>query len=135
MSVRLIHPDGVARVPVHHQVTIAQGSKVINMAGQVSWDADAHLVGAGDLTAQTEQAYLNVAACLRIAGATTADLTGVVLYVVDLDPAKLQQVSQGSRRASERLGVSFQHPGTYIGVTSLFDPNYLIEIVGTAVID
>jgi enamine deaminase RidA (YjgF/YER057c/UK114 family) len=76
-----------------------------------------------------------VPACLRSVGATTANLTGAVLYIVDLDPAKLKQVSEGIRRASERLGVSFQHPGTYIGVTSLFDPNYLIEIVGTAVID
>ena len=135
MSVSLINPEGVARVNVHHQVTVATGSRIINMAGQVSWDANAQLVGAGDLIAQTEQAYLNVAACLRGAGATTADLTGAVLYIVDLDRARLEQVSQGIRRASERLGVSFQHPGTYIGVTSLFDPNYLIEIVGTTVID
>lgn len=135
MTLRLIHPEGVVRTDAHHQVSVARGSTMISMAGQVSWDADGRLVGAGDLAAQAEQAYLNVAAALRGPGATTDDLTGVTVYVVGLGPDTMPLVLAGVQRAAERLGATFQHPGTYVGVTSLFDPDYVVEIQGTAVVD
>jgi hypothetical protein len=42
---------------------------------------------------------------------------------------------QGRARAAERLGVVLQQPGTYIGVSSLYSPSFLIEIHATAVVD
>jgi hypothetical protein len=42
-------------------VSIATGSKLVFMAGQVAWDADGTLVGEGDLAAQVEQGSLNAA--------------------------------------------------------------------------
>ena len=135
MSIQLINPDGIVNLPVHHQASVATGSKIISLAGQVSWDADAQLIGKGDLAAQSEQAYLNVAAALRGLGATTDDLSHVTVYVVGYTPATGKQVMEGRRRAAERLGVEFQHPGTFVGVTSLFDPDYLIEVQATAIVD
>ena len=135
MSVELINPDGVVNVPVHHQVSVATGSKLISLAGQVSWDESAQLIGKGDLVAQSEQAYLNVAKALHGAGATTDDITHVTVYVVGYNPQTGKQVMEGRRRAAERLGVEFQHPGTFVGVTSLFHPDYLIEVQATAAVD
>ena len=135
MTVHLVNPEGIVKVPVHHQASVAQGSKIISLAGQVSWDADARLVGKGDLTAQSEQAYLNVAQALKELGATTDDITRVTVYVVGMTPETVAQVMAGRRRAFEALGVEFQHPGTFIGVTSLWDPDYLIEVEATAVLD
>lgn len=135
MSVQLINPDGIVNLPVHHQMSMAQGSKLISLAGQVSWDADAQLVGKGDLTAQTEQAYLNVAQALRAMGASTRDITRVTVYVVGMNPENQKHVMDGRQRAADRLGVDFQHPGTFVGVTSLWHPDYLIEIEATAVLD
>jgi enamine deaminase RidA (YjgF/YER057c/UK114 family) len=135
MSIRLINPDGIVNLPVHHQASVATGSTIISLAGQVSWDANAQLIGKGDLAAQSEQAYLNVAQALRGLGASTDDITQVTVYVVDYSPAAGKQVMEGRRRAAERLGVGFQHPGTFVGVTSLFDPDYLIEVQATAVVD
>lgn len=135
MSVLLINPDGIVNLPVHHQASVATGSKIISLAGQVSWDADAQLIGKGDLTAQSEQAYLNVATALRRLGATTDDLSHVTVYVVGYTPATGKQVMKGRRRAADRLGVVFQHPGTFVGVTSLFHPDYLIEVQATAIVD
>ena len=135
MTVHLVNPDGIVKVPVHHQASVAQGSKVISLAGQVSWDADALLVGEGDMTAQSEQAYLNVARALRELGATTNDITRVTVYVVGMTPDTVAQVMAGRRRASDALGVEFQHPATFIGVTSLWDPDYLIEVEATAIIE
>ncbi|MEF2977286.1 RidA family protein [Subtercola sp. YIM 133946] len=105
------------------------------LAGQVSWDADGRLVGEGDLTAQSEQAYLNVARALIELGASTDDMTRVTVYVVGMTPESTAMVMAGRRRASDALGVEFQHPGTFVGVTALWDPNYLIEVEATAIID
>lgn len=135
MSVQLIDPEGIVNLPVHHQASVARGSTFISLAGQVSWDADAQLVGKGDLAAQSEQAYLNVAIALRGLGASIEDITHVTVYVVGYTPVTGKQVMEGRRRAADRLGVDFQHPGTFVGVTSLFDPDYLIEVQATAVVD
>ena len=135
MAVELIHPAEVIRLDGHHQVSVATGSKLISLAGQVSWDAEGQLIGEGDLAAQTEQCYLNVAASLAGAGATMNDITGLTHYIVGLDPEKGELVEQGRARAAERLGVVLQQPGTYVGVTSLWAPPYLIEIAATALVD
>ena len=135
MTVELINPEGIVNLPVHHQASVATGSKIISLAGQVSWDANAQLVGKGDLAAQAEQAYLNVAKALSGLGAGMDDLTQVTVYVVGYTPAAGKQVMEGRRRAADRLGMNFQHPGTFVGVTSLFDPDYLIEVQATAIID
>ena len=135
MSIRLINPEGIVNLPVHRQASVATGSTIISLAGQVSWDADAQLVGKSDLAAQSEQAYLNVAQALRSLGASTEDITHVTVYIVGYTPTTGKQVMEGRRRAADRLGVNFQHPGTFVGVTSLFDPDYLIEIQATAVVD
>ena len=135
MSVELINPEGIVNLPVHHQASVAQGSKIISLAGQVSWDTDAQLVGRGDVAAQSEQAYLNVAQALHALGASTRDITRVTAYIVGLNPEIQKAVMDGRRRAAERLGIEFQHPGTFVGVTSLWNPDYLIEVEATAVID
>ena len=63
------------------------------------------------------------------------DITGLTHYIVGLDPGKGELVEQGRARAAERLGVVLQQPGTYVGVTSLWAPPYLIEVQVTALID
>jgi enamine deaminase RidA (YjgF/YER057c/UK114 family) len=135
VAVELIHPAGVIKVDPHHQISVATGSRFISMAGQVSWDTEGEVVGEGDLAAQTEQCFMNVAAALAGAGATMEDVTGMTVYIVDLDTAKGELVMQGRARAAERLGVVLQQPGTYIGVSSLWAPSFLIEIDATALVD
>ncbi|MBN9738293.1 MULTISPECIES: RidA family protein [unclassified Pseudonocardia] len=134
MTVELVHPERVNRVDVHRQVATAQGSRTVYLAGQVSWDTEGTLVGPGDVAAQAEQCYLNVAAALDAVGATAADLAKVTVYVVGLDEAKAGQFVVGRERAAARLGVEFQQPSTWIGVTSLAAPGYLVEVDAVAVL-
>ena len=91
-------------------VGIATGSRLVFLAGQVAQDAAGELVGAGDLAAQTEQAVVNVAACLDAAGATFADVAKTTLYVVDWDESKLEQLMAGFGRAAQRLGRGAPRP-------------------------
>lgn len=134
MTIRLVHPEGVHRVDVHHQVAVTQGSRTVYLAGQVSWDAEGHLVGRDDVAAQAEKCYLNVAAALDAVGATAADLAKVTVYVVELDEAKAEQFVVGRERAAATLGVELQQPSTWIGVTSLAAPGFLVEVDAVAVL-
>ena len=134
MSVELVHPERVHRVDVHHQVAVAQGSRTVYLAGQVSWDTEGNLVGRDDVAAQAEKCYLNIAAALDAVGATVADLAKVTVYVVDLDEAKAGQFVVGRDRAAATLGVEFQQPSTWIGVTALAAPGYLVEVDAVAVL-
>jgi enamine deaminase RidA (YjgF/YER057c/UK114 family) len=134
MTITLVHPERVNRVPVHHQVALTQGTRTVYLAGQVSWDTEGNLVGRDDVAAQAEQAYLNIAAALDSVGATVADLAKVTVYVVDLDETKAEQFVAGRERAAATLGVEFQQPSTWIGVTSLAAPGFLVEVDAIAVL-
>jgi enamine deaminase RidA (YjgF/YER057c/UK114 family) len=106
----------------------------VYLAGQVSWDTEGNLVGPDDVAAQAEQAYLNIAAALDAVGATVADLAKVTVYIVGLDEAKAEQFVVGRERAAATLGVELQQPSTWIGVTSLAAPGYLVEVDAIAVL-
>jgi enamine deaminase RidA (YjgF/YER057c/UK114 family) len=134
MTVTLVHPEQVNRVDVHHQVADTRGSRTVYLAGQVSWDTEGNLIGRDDIAAQAELCYLNTAAALDAVGATAADLAKVTVYIVDLDEAKAEQFVIGRERAAATLGVQFQQPSTWIGVTSLAAPGYLVEIDAVAVL-
>lgn len=134
MSVELVHPEGVHRVDVHHQVADTRGTRTVYLAGQVSWDLEGNLVGRGDVAAQAERCYLNIAAALDAVGATVADLAKVVVYVVDLDETRAEQFVVGRERAAAALGVELQQPSTWIGVTALAAPGYLVEVDAVAVL-
>ena len=129
MTVKLVHPERVNRVDVHHQVADTRGSRTVYLAGQVSWDTGGNLVGRDDVAAQAEKCYLNIAAALDAVGATAADLAKVTVYIVELDEAKAERFVVGRDRAAATLGVEFRQPGTWIGVTSLAAPGYLVEAV------
>ena len=115
-------------------ISIASGSRLVFLAGQVSQDAEGELVGAGDLAAQMEQAMLNVAAGLDAAGATFDDVAKSTFYVVDWDVSKMEQLVAGFGRAAERIGAASVAPVTLVPVSRLFEEGYLIELEVTAVL-
>ncbi|AGM06832.1 RidA family protein [Amycolatopsis keratiniphila] len=135
MSITLVNPAGLPEIPAYRQVSIATGSKLVFIAGQVSWDADGALVGEDDLAAQVEQCYLNVGAALAGAGATFDDVAKMTVYVVDWTPDKLALFLEGVDRAAAKLGGTPVPPGTLIGVAALDVPEHLVEVEATAVID
>lgn len=135
MSITLVNPAGLPEIPAYRQVSIATGSKLVFVAGQVSWDADGVLVGEGDLAAQVEQCYLNVGTALAEAGATFDDVAKMTVYVVDWTPDKLALFLEGVDRAAAKLGGTPVPPGTLIGVAALDVPEHLVEVEATAVVD
>ena len=135
MAITLTNPEGLLTVDLYRQVAVTTGSRTLYLAGQVPVDAEGTTVGNGDMAAQTEQCYLNVATALAAGGATFADVAKLTLYAVDLSPTTIPAIAEGVARAAAQLGVPIVAPLTGVGVASLADPSYLVEVEAGAVLD
>ncbi|MEU7603337.1 RidA family protein [Streptomyces sp. NPDC040724] len=135
MAITLINPSGLPEVDAYRQVSIATGSKLVFVAGQVAWGADGVTVGEGDLAAQVERCYLNVATALAEVGASFDDVAKLSLYVVDWTPDKMPLLVEGITRAAAKLGAAPVPPASLLGVAALDVPEHLVELEATAVID
>ncbi len=98
MTIELINPSGPPQPRGYAPVGMGTGRHTIFLSGQVARTADGTPVGAGDLAAQVEQAYLNVVAALAGAGAIFADLVKLTVYVVDWSPEKMGALVEGATR-------------------------------------
>lgn len=136
MSIRLVNPAGLPQVPIYRQVAVATGSRLVFIAGQIARDADGGKVGEGDLAAQVEQVYLNLHTALTGVGATFDDVVKLTVYLVDWTPDKMGPFVEGVARATARLGIDPPLPPlTGIGVAALAEPDVLVEVEATAVLD
>ena len=135
MAITLLNPEGLPKIDAYRQVSVATGSKLVFIAGQVAWDADGNTVGEGDLAAQVERCYLNVATALDEVGGSFDDVAKLTVYVVDWAPEKMPLLVEGMTRAQAKLGVTPVPPATLIGVATLDVPDHLVEVEATAVID
>ena len=98
------------------QGVVSQGGKTLYLSGQVGWDEQQHIVGPGDLRAQTRQAFRNIETALSEAGGKLTDVVSLRIYILE---EKLNE----SRHISEALKSFFpenQAPATtWIGVRAL----------------
>ena len=134
MPVELMNPETLPRPEGYAQLSISSGTRLVQVAGQVARTADGGQVGAGDLAAQSDQAFGNVFHALAAAGATFADVAKLTIYVVDHRPEKAGLVVEGAIRAAGRLGFDPVRPVTLIGVTALGEPDLLVEVEAMAVL-
>jgi enamine deaminase RidA (YjgF/YER057c/UK114 family) len=135
MAVQLINPEGLPKPDVYRQLSIATGSKLVFLAGQVARDANGRPVGEGDLAAQVEQAYLNIGTAMAEVGGSFDDVAKLTVYVVDWDAGKMPALGQGVARAAAKLGVDPVKPITLLSVAALGEPDLLVEVEATAVLD
>ena len=135
MAVELLNPDGLPKPEMYRQVAVASGSRTVFMAGQVARTGTGEPVGAGDLAAQVEQAYINVGIALGAAGGSFDDVVKLTVYVVDWSADKLAALGEGVGRAAERLGVDLIKPVTLLSVAGLGEPDLLVEVDAVAVLD
>jgi enamine deaminase RidA (YjgF/YER057c/UK114 family) len=136
MAVTLVNPAGLPQVDMYRQVSIATGSKLVFIAGQVARDAAGNRIGEGDLAAQTAQCYLNIAVALAEVGATWNDVAKLTAYIVDWTPDKMALIGEGLGRATAELGTPAPlAPLTGIGVSALAEPDLLVEVEATVVLD
>ena len=129
---RPIAPATLSPAQGFSHVVEAAGSRRVHVAGQVSRDGAGNIVAPGDLAAQTAQAFANVARALEAVGMTTADVTELTYYVVNLDSDKVAAFGAGAGQAKAN-GVRLpKAAATMVGVTALASPEYLVEISAVA---
>lgn len=134
MPVQLINPETLPQPEGYSQLSVATGSRLVFISGQVARAADGSPVGQDDLAAQAEQAFANVHAAVTAAGGTFADIAKLTIYLVDYEPAKAALLVEGAVRAGARLGFDPLRPVTLIGVAALGEPDLLVEVEGVAVL-
>lgn len=135
MAITFVNPSGLPKIDVYQQVSVASGSRLVFIAGQVAWDAEGVTIGEGDLAAQVEQSYLNIGTALAGVGGSFDDVAKLTFYVVDWTPDKMPSLLEGISRAAAKLGVTPTPPATLIGVAALDVPDHLVEIEATAILD
>lgn len=134
MPIELLNPEGIPKPDVYRQVAVATGTRTVYLAGQVARTADGQPVGSGDLAAQVEQAFLNVATAMAGVGGSFEDVAKLTIYVVDWEPEKMAALGEGVGRVAARLGIDPARPITLIGVAALAEPDLLVEVDATAVL-
>ena len=114
------------------QIVNSSGGKTVYLSGQVAWDAEGHIVEPGDLRAQTWQSFRNIETALHAAGGELTDVVSLRIYFLESQRPEIKQISAGLREffPQERAPAS-----TWIGVLSLANPDFLIEIEAIAVIE
>jgi len=133
MSITRINPPTLwDSAPVgFSQVVVADGRRTVYCAGQVAWDTERQ-IGAADLGQQARLALANVERALAAAGGTLRDVVSLRIYIAGdhirqatpLRQALLAAFDDDSRPAM-----------TWIGVAALANPDFIVEIEATAVLD
>jgi enamine deaminase RidA (YjgF/YER057c/UK114 family) len=131
MTLERVNPPTLAKPSGFSHAVVADGGRVVFLAGQVALGADGAVVG-DTVAEQFERALGNLLEALRAAGGSPADLASLTVYAVDLDGyrAQAREIGQAWRRLVGR-----EYPAmAAIGVSRLWDPAALVEIQGHAVI-
>jgi enamine deaminase RidA (YjgF/YER057c/UK114 family) len=128
MAVEHIQPEGLSSPPAYSQVVKA--GNTIYVAGQVSQDEHGQLVGPGDIVAQANQVFENLAKALAAAGASFSDVVKFTTYVTD---PRYREALRDVR--SKYLGNNPPPASTLVVVAGLALPEYLLEIEAVAVIE
>ena len=83
MSLEIIHTDHApAAIGPYSQAIIAKG--FLFTAGQIALEPATAQVVPGDVVAQTEQVFKNLAAILSAAGASWGDVAKATVYLMDM---------------------------------------------------
>lgn len=136
MSVQLLSPEGLMQPVPYHHVAVASGSRQVFVAGQVARDAGGAPSGSNDLAGQVAHALRNANVGLTAAGASFSDVVRMVFYVTAWAPEKIGEFMAGIELVTRELGIPFPlPPASLIGVDFLFEPDVLVEVEVTAVLD
>ena len=127
----ILNPPTLAEPVGFSHAVIAAPGRTVYLGGQAAHDADSRIVG-DSIAEQFAQAAANVVAALDAAGAKPEHLVSLQIYVTDVDAyrAALSELSAAYRKHFGR-----HYPAIALfEVAGLFDPDALVELVGTAVV-
>lgn len=129
MAKQFITPQGMM-APTGYSYAVKKSGTPVFIAGQVALDGTGRLVGEGDAAAQTEQVFQNLRTVVQACGGTMDDIVKITIYTVD---AAHRPAIVAARQRHFKEG---QYPAsTYIVITALALPQFLVEIEAVAMIE
>lgn len=134
MSKEYLNPDSLFPSVQHgfSQVVSTSGRKMAFISGQTARDKTKKIVGGDSLLEQARQALRNVQAAIEATGGTLKDIVALRIYIVNYQPENAEAVSIA---LSEFFSSTNPPASTWIGVSALAVPEFLIEIEATAVLN
>jgi enamine deaminase RidA (YjgF/YER057c/UK114 family) len=129
MAIKVIQPKGLSDPrPRYSQGMLAEGGRLLFIAGQTASDKDGYVVGKGDIEAQTHQVYKNLIAVLEEAGGSFDNLAMTTTYIVD------RKYREGYNKVRMQYYKKNSPTSTLVIISGLAHPDYLIEINAIAVL-
>ncbi|MFI9118515.1 RidA family protein [Streptomyces bikiniensis] len=136
MTVQYFTPEGMLQPVPYHHVAVGTGAKHVHVSGQVARRADGTSVAPGDLAGQVSQVLRNTAVGLAGAGASFADVLRLTFFVTQWTPEKIGDFMAGVEAVADEIGLRLPlPPASLIGVDHLFEPDVLVEVEATALLD
>jgi reactive intermediate/imine deaminase len=111
-----------------HVVEVTGPAKTVYISGQIAFDKDGTIVGAGDMKAQAEQVFKNLQAALEAAGAKFSDVVKMNTYLTDMSKAA------AVREVRARYFGETTPASTLVQVAALVRPELMLEIEVIAVV-
>ena len=120
-----IQPKGVYEAKGYSHA-VKRGN-IVFVAGQVSKGVDNQLVGQGDIVAQVDQVFRNLKLVVEASGATLADVVKLNIYTTDL-----KHFRPFIKDGRDKYFATHPPATTFLVVSSLADPGFLLEIDAVA---
>ena len=131
MTLECINPESLPTPETYTQVVIATGTKLVFVSGQEPEDVHGNLVGRGDLATQARQVFSNLGRALAAAGAHPKQVAKITIYVVNHRREYLPVIEE----ARVSLFADHKPADVLVGIATLSNPEYLIEVDAIAMID
>jgi enamine deaminase RidA (YjgF/YER057c/UK114 family) len=128
---QFLNPEGMSPPVGFSHVAVAAPGRLVFLAGQTAHQADGTLAGS-TMAEQFAAAAANVAEALSAAGATPADVVSMQIFTPDVEAYRSETKAIGA--AYREIFGPHYPPMALFGVTRLYDPVALVELVVTAVI-
>ena len=118
---------------VYSHVAKVNRGTIVYISGQVPSDASGKIIGEGDFEAQVEQVFANLKIAVEAAGGAMADIVKLNYFLAaEVDQADVPKM----RPIRDRyLNVAKPPASTFVVVSRLMRPGWLIEIEAVAAID
>ena len=127
----ILQPDGWAPPRGYSNGVAVDGpGRTIWVAGQIAWNADQELVGAGDFAAQFAQALANVVAVVRAGGGGPEHVVRLTVYVTDKQ-AYLGSLKEVGAAYREAMGKNYPAMAL-VQVADLLEEGAQVEIEANA---
>lgn len=132
MPREVINPDNLFNSLQYgfSQIAVGQGSRFVAVSGQVGWDADEQIVDKMDLHQQMLKALSNLELAMQAVDGSLDDILLLHIYIADSVMADSTVISD----ALKRYFPASPPATSWIGVPSLANPDFLVEVEALAIL-